>query len=352
MNDALWPQLPLPGIILNDEDHILDATAAAEGFLNRSRKNLLGQSFWKFCQKDSDLNLAFEMARSGQGNIILNDVTLPFAQGVKTGLTIHIALMGDPKNDLMVLITPAAVADTGMGAKSPKVMARSAIGMADMLAHEIKNPLAGIIGAAQLLSMNLDANDQEMTDLIVAESKRIEKLIDQVEQFGDITAPQTNAQNIHDVLDRAIQSLSLGIGRDVDFLRVYDPSLPMVAGDGDQLVQVFLNLIKNACEAPIVPAPVTVRTFYEAGLRLTGDGKPSQNLPIHVEVIDEGPGVPSDIAAHIFEPFVTSKSNGKGLGLALTSKLIAQNNGWIGVTRDAGKTVFRVSLPHYKEGST
>ena len=164
--------------------------------------------------------------------------------------------------------------------------------MAEMLAHEIKNPLAGITGAAQLLSMNLPKDDLELTDLIVAESRRIVKLLEQVEQFGNLMAPERKPVNLHDVLDRARRSALLGFGAKMKIIEDYDPSLPPALGDKDQLLQVLLNLIRNAAEAAgDAGGTIRLRSFYEHGFQLRradGDGQP---LPLQIEVIDDGPGL-------------------------------------------------------------
>jgi two-component system nitrogen regulation sensor histidine kinase GlnL len=223
--------------------------------------------------------------------------------------------------------------------------AKSAIGMAEMLAHEIKNPLAGITGAAQLLSMGLSGPDLELTDLIVEESRRIVKLLEQVEQFGNLQPPKLRAVNIHDVLDRARKSAAVGYGAHMRFVEDYDPSLPRTLADADQLLQVFLNLIKNACEVGPEGGIIRLHTFYEPSLRLRRRDGSQARLPLQVEVIDDGPGLPPEIANDVFEPFVSGRENGTGLGLALVSKLLADIGGWISVDSVPGRTVFRVSLP-------
>jgi len=229
---------------------------------------------------------------------------------------------------------------------SVKSAAKSAIGMAEMLAHEIKNPLAGITGAAQLLSMNLSTEDLELTDLIVAESRRIVKLLEQVEQFGNLMPPERKAVNLHDALDRARRSALLGFGARMKIIEDYDPSLPPALGDKDQLLQVVLNLIKNASEAA-GPSGGTIRlhSYYEHSFRMRRSDGTAQSLPLQIEVIDDGPGLPEAIRTDVFEPFVSGRENGTGLGLALVSKIISDHGGWITVESVPGKTVFRISLP-------
>ncbi len=248
---------------------------------------------------------------------------------------------------MVMLISPRELAGRMTQSHSVKSAAKSAIGMAEMLAHEIKNPLAGITGAAQLLSMNLPKEDLEFTDLIVAETRRIVKLLEQVEQFGNLSAPDRREVNIHDVLDRARRSALLGFGAHMRIHEEYDPSLPMAWGDPDQLLQVVLNLVKNASEAadPINGGHITLHTYYEHSFRLRRADGSGQTLPLQIEIIDDGPGLPEAIKGDIFDPFVSGKENGTGLGLALVSKIISDHDGWISVDSVPGRTVFRISLP-------
>jgi two-component system, NtrC family, nitrogen regulation sensor histidine kinase GlnL len=253
--------------------------------------------------------------------------------------------MHDNPDVVMLILSPREIADRlgrSLGAKSA---ARSAIGMAEMLAHEIKNPLAGISGAAQLLSMNLPPEDQEMTDLIVEETRRIVKLLEQVEQFGNVRPPDRKPVNIHDALDRARKSALVGFAAHMTIVEDYDPSLPPTLADSDQLMQVFLNLIKNAAEACRTGGTIRLHTFYDLSLRLRRKDGASAALPLNIEVIDDGPGIKSEIAASIFEPFVSGRENGTGLGLALVSRIISDHEGWISVDSVPGRTAFRVSLP-------
>ena len=217
--------------------------------------------------------------------------------------------------------------------------------MAEMLAHEIKNPLAGITGAAQLLAMNLAPSEQELTDLIVAESRRIVALLDQVEQFGNLAPPVRRAVNIHDLLDRARKSATVGFAAHMKIVEDFDPSLPPTYVDADQMLQVLLNLLKNAAEAASKTGTIRLRTFYDMSLRLRRKDGSGNALPLQVEIIDDGPGLPTEIAGNIFEPFVSGRENGTGLGLALVSKIISDHGGWIAVESAPGRTVFRISLP-------
>lgn len=345
-DDAVWNSLPVPAIVLDPQDCIATINAAAEGFLNASAKTLRGTKVWEKVMIDSPLETAFERARATSSPLFVNDVDVGTGERAPLHCNLQIAPLSGQRGYMLFLISPRELAGRLSQDHTVKSAAKSAIGMAEMLAHEIKNPLAGITGAAQLLSMGLSAEDRELTDLIVEESRRIVKLLEQVEQFGNLTMPMMHAVNVHDVLDRARRSALLGFGAHMKIIEDYDPSLPMALGDADQLLQVVLNLLKNASEAAgKTGGTIRLRTYFEHSFRLRrsdGQGKP---LPLQVEIIDDGPGLPPDIAGDIFDPFVSGRENGTGLGLALVSKIVSDHEGWITVTSVPGKTVFRLSLP-------
>jgi two-component system nitrogen regulation sensor histidine kinase GlnL len=295
---------------------------------------------------DSPLEAAFTRARATSSPLFVNEVDVGTGDRPPLHCNLQIAPLADAPGHMIFLISPRELAGRLTLDHTVKSAARSAIGMAEMLAHEIKNPLAGITGAAQLLSMNLSSEDRELTDLIVEETRRIVKLLEQVEQFGNLTLPDLRPVNIHDVLDRARRSALLGFGAHMKIIEDYDPSLPMAMADPDQLLQVILNLLKNASEAAgKEPGTIRLHTYFEHSFRLRRSDGLGEALPLQIEIIDDGPGLPTDIADEIFDPFVSGKENGTGLGLALVSKIISDHGGWISVTSVPGKTVFRLSLP-------
>ena len=342
----LWASLPVPAVRIDSEDRITDLNGAAEGFLNTSAKAVNGVPVWDAIAIDAQLEQAFQRARDNGTPLFVNDVDVGSGARAPLQCALQIAPLVGAPGDMLMMITPRELAGRMTLNHSVKSAAQSAIGMAEMLAHEIKNPLAGITGAAQLLSMNLGSDDLELTDLIVAESRRIVKLLEQVEQFGNLSVPDLRPVNIHDVLDRARKSALLGFGAQMKIVEDYDPSLPLALGDPDQLLQVVLNLLKNASEAAgDAGGKITLRSFFEHSFRLRRSDGSGQSLPLQIEVIDDGPGLPQDIRDDIFDPFVSGKENGTGLGLALVSKIISDHNGWISVTSVPGRTIFRISLP-------
>ena len=343
---VIWASLPLPALLVNIDGLIVEANPAAEIFLNASAKTLRGQPALDRLHIDAPMEEAFARARANQSPLFINDVDVTSGERAPVQCNVQIAPMLDNPGIAMLLISPREIADRLGRSMSVKSSARSAIGMAEMLAHEIKNPLAGISGAAQLLSMGLSAEDQELTDLIVEETRRVVKLLEQVEQFGNLRPPDRRPVNIHDALDRARRSAMVGYGAHMTIVEDYDPSLPATFADPDQLVQVFLNLIKNAVEAAgKTGGTIRLHTFYNQSLRLRQKAGPGRAVPLQIEIIDDGPGIKSEIAADIFEPFVSGRENGTGLGLALVSKIITDHEGWISVDSVPGRTAFRVSLP-------
>ncbi|MFK7938187.1 MAG: nitrogen regulation protein NR(II) [Roseovarius sp.] len=343
---GVWASLPTPVLILDGADHIIDLNPAAEQFMLSSAKALAGAPIWDKLAVDAPVEEAFERARKHDAPLFVNDVDISTGKGLPVSCHLHIAPLATKPQHMILHITPNELAGRVSQGQSVKRAAKSAIGMAEMLAHEIKNPLAGITGAAQLLAMTLEGEDLELTDLIVSESRRIVALLDQVEQFGNVTAPKLVPINLHDVLNRARKSASLGFGAHMTMDELYDPSLPLALGDVDQLVQVVLNLLKNAAQAADPKGgTIQLRSYFEQSLRVRRPDGPPQSLPLHIEIIDDGPGLPPDIQADVFEPFVSGRENGTGLGLALAAKIMSDHGGWIELNSVPGRTVVKLSLP-------
>ena len=251
-----------------------------------------------------------------------------------------------PLGDGSVLLTLSVKAGLGV----ERGGAEAAGGLGRMLAHEIKNPLAGIRGAAQLLKSGAKTEDAPLAQLIVDETDRVRRLVDRMEAFSDDALPSLSPINIHEVLDRVRALAANGVADGLALKEQYDPSLPPVQGDEDQLIQIFLNLVKNAAEAAHSRGDgrgaIGIYTAYRHGVRVRASkGQTLRGAPLEVRITDNGPGVPDHLREHLFQPFVTSKANGVGLGLALVSKLVAAHGGLLDFESEPGRTVFRVLLP-------
>jgi len=343
---ALWASLPLPALVIGADGRIVDVNPPAETFLNASAKSLVGQPLLDRLSIDAPMEDALSRVHAHESPLFIAEADVTTGERAPVQCALQMAPLQDSAGQVLLLISPREIADRLGRAMHVTSAAKSAIGMAEMLAHEIKNPLAGISGAAQLLAMGLGPQDQELTDLIVEETRRIVKLLEQVEQFGNLRPPARRAVNLHDALDRARRSALVGFGAQMTIVEDYDPSLPPTFADPDQLMQVFLNLLKNASEASgSKGGTIRLHTFYDHSLRRRRKDGSGGALPLQVEIIDDGSGIPPDIAADIFEPFVSGRENGTGLGLALVSKIISDHEGWISVDSVPGRTVFRISLP-------
>jgi len=343
--------LPHPIIVLDRGGTVRFVNQAAEQFLGLSAIALLGAPLNDFIAGSSPLfGLVDAVWRDG-GSISEYDVLLEGPRLPARPATIQGALAGE--GDLQVLsLHERSIADQMDRQLTHRNAARSMTAMASMLAHEVKNPLSGIRGAAQLLEQDADDAARQLTQLICDETDRIVALVDRMEAFSDHLPLARDSVNIHEVLERVRRIAQSGFARHVHFAEDYDPSLPPVHGNRDLLVQVFLNLVKNAAEAsPAKGAEIVLATAYRHGRRLaTRNGGPSLQLPLMVSIGDNGAGIPDDIKAHLFDPFVTTKRNGTGLGLALVAKVIGDHGGIIEFDSQPRRTIFRVFLPVVPRG--
>lgn len=338
--------LPAPTLVLDGAGEVLLANASAEAFLNQSQPNLVERG-WRplFAAGSPVVTLIDEARRTGQG-VQAYDVPVAFATGREIACDLLVGQAQLPDGWLTVSFQPRAVTALVDRQLGQSAAARSAVGAAAMLAHEIKNPLSGIRGAAQLLQDTDDRVARELADLIVAEADRVRALIDRMEGFTDERPRRFAPENIHAILSHVRRLAETGFGRDHRFAETYDPSLPPVLGDRDGLIQAMLNLVKNAVEASPPGATITLRTAYRTGIRVRPPGASARvSLPLEIAVIDEGEGPPPHVAAHLFEPFVTGKRGGTGLGLALVAKVVGDHGGVVEFDRRDGRTCFRVRLP-------
>jgi two-component system nitrogen regulation sensor histidine kinase GlnL len=345
--EALWGAIPYPAMVLTPDDCIRTANAATESFGGMSLRQMEGRPLARYLGEDSTVLDVVGQARRGGVSVAQYNVLVGWADQPPQPQNVHATPLQDGGDgEILLMMHPQGMAEKMDRSLSHRSAARSVTGMAAMLAHEIRNPLAGISGAAQLLEMGLGDADRELTGLIQAEAARIGKLVDRVEQFGDLRPAQRNALNIHDVLGRARRAAQAGFASHARFSEDYDPSLPPASGDQDQLLQVFQNLLKNAAEAvPRVGGAITIATAYRPGVKMVRPGQKSESLPLLVTVADNGPGVPETLLRDIFDPFVSSKVNGTGLGLSLVSKFVADHGGVVECDSRPGRTRFRVRLP-------
>ena len=344
---AILGALPDPVIVIDRGERIRFVNPAAEQFLGTGAATLSGGLLTDFVAQHSSLAALIASVWRVGNTISEYDMLLEGPRFGSRSVTIQGALTGEAADKLILTLHERSMAEKMDRQLIHRNAARSITAMAAMLAHEVKNPLSGIRGAAQLLEQDADAAGRELTQLICDETDRIVALVDRMEAFSDHRPIEPEAVNIHEVLERVRKVAQSGFARHARLIEEYDPSLPLVRANRDLLVQAFLNLVKNAAEAlPSSDGEIILTTAYRHGLRLAvpgGEGR--QDLPLMVSVTDNGTGIPEDLRALLFDPFVTTKRNGTGLGLALVAKVIGDHGGVIELDSQPRRTVFRVFLP-------
>jgi two-component system, NtrC family, nitrogen regulation sensor histidine kinase GlnL len=336
-----------PLIVIDRAGEIRMVNPAAEQFFGTGAAALRGTTLAELVAPHSPLLSLVDTVWRVGNTISEYDIPLEGPRFAGRSVTIQGALAGEAAELLVLTLHERTMVDKVDRQLTHRNAARSITAMAAMLAHEVKNPLSGIRGAAQLLEQDADEAGRELTRLICDETDRIVALVDRMEAFSDHRPIEREAVNIHEVLERVRKLAQSGFARHVRFIEEYDPSLPPVHGNRDLLVQVFLNIVKNAAEAVVgAEGEIILTTGYRHGLRLAGPGgEGRRHLPLMVAVTDNGGGIPEDMRPFLFDPFVTTKRNGTGLGLALVAKVIGDHGGVIEFDSQPRRTVFRVFLP-------
>src|SRR3954465_10171590 len=355
--DAVLDALPHPVIMVSADGRVANANAAAESFFEASLPLLRRHRLGDLVPFGSPLLALIEQvrARGAAVNEYKVDLGTPRNPGERL-VDLHVAPLPERHGDVVVMLQERTIADKMDRQLTHRGAARSVSALAAMLAHEIKNPLSGIRGAAQLLEQSAGDDDRTLTRLICDEADRIVKLVDRMEVFSDERPVEREPVNIHAVLEHVKRLAQSGFARHVRFTETYDPSLPPVLANRDQLIQVFLNLVKNATESigdAATDGEIQISTAFRPGVRLSLPGSKTRvSLPLEFCIKDNGPGVPVDLMPHLFDPFVTTKPTGSGLGLALVSKIVGDHGGIVECESQARRTVFRVLMPVYSASET
>ncbi len=348
--------LPHPVVTVTADGRISGANQAAEIFFQNSASVLLRHDLAHFVPFGSPLFSLIEQVRASGAAVTEHrvDVSSP-RLGPDRVVDIYASPLAERVGQVAVMLLARSMTEKIDRQLTHRGAARTVTGLASMLAHEIKNPLSGIRGAAQLLEADADENGRALTRLICDEADRIVGLVNRMETFADQRPAEREAVNIHSILERVKTIARSGFARGIRMAEEYDPSLPPVHANRDQLIQVFLNLAKNAAEAlaGTKDPEIVLRTAFRPGIRLSMPGSRSRvSLPLEFSVIDNGPGVPDDLLPYLFDPFVTSKTNGTGLGLALVAKIIGDHGGVIECDSQPRRTSFRILMPaHAGDGA-
>lgn len=345
--DTVLGALALAVAVVDAQGAVSYVNGAAEQLFHASSGYLIGHPLTEILPEDNPLFSLISQVRGEMSRVAEYGLTLESPRIGRHFMNVEASPLPDDPGHVILVFQERSIADKIDRQITQRGTARSMTAMAAMLAHEVKNPMSGIRGAAQLLEQTATDADRPLTTLIRDEVDRVCELIDRMGVFSDGLPLNRKAVNIHKVLNHVRKIAENGFGRRIRFVEAYDPSLPPVFGNRDQLVQVFLNLVKNAVEAaPETGGEVVLSTAYRHGVRFALPGSTSRvHLPLMISVQDNGEGIPDDLRPHLFEPFVTTKINGSGLGLPLVAKIIDDHGGVIEFDSNAGRTVFRVMLP-------
>jgi len=344
----IFENVPLPIVVIDEKNLIVMLNGAAESFLSTSRalaaKNPLADTFYS----ESRLFSVIDKVREEQAAIMMHELILSGPRLSKIKVWAELSSIPSMPGYVVITLTDRRIEQKLERQAAGHYVAKSMDAMSAMLAHEIKNPLSGIRGAAQLLEQRVDAQTRPLAGLICEEVDRIAALIDRMGVFSGEQEDKMAPINVHEILEYVRQLAVTGFGRHVRFREQYDPSLPPVFGNRDGLIQIFLNIIKNAVEACNPEnGIITISTSYQVGLR-RGDKDSVNNYSprrLVISVQDNGAGIPDEIRENLFTPFVSGKKNGTGLGLAIVARLVSEHQGFIEYSSDNHGTIFSVSLP-------
>lgn len=344
---VILDNLPSP-VLLLDSQRLAYANPAAEQLLSMGWPVLLGKALDELLAPHSTLLTLVAQVAAGAGSISEYGIELALKRGTMLAVDAHITSLPDVEDQILLVLQPCSLAERLDRRPANQQSSRSIAGLAQTLAHEVKNPLSGIRGAAQLLLPALEAGeDQALVQLICDETDRICALVDRMDAFSAPGRIERKPVNIHLVLEHVRRLAQNGFARHLEIVERYDPSLPDVECDRDQLIQVFLNLVKNAAEAaPEEGGRITIATHFQHGYRMSMAAAGERlELPITVEVKDNGPGVPADMVDHLFAPFISTKPKGSGLGLSLVAKIVAEHGGLVSYGDGQPGAIFKVRLP-------
>jgi len=348
MYENILSSLNTPIIVLDKENFIKFANPAFEEFISLSKNILINNTLKSFIDEDSPLFLLINRARKANNSLSEDNLTISSKNNLKKKSKINIFPVFNNSKYITIQFTESLVSDKFISHKINNKISKSFSSLIGMLMHELKNPLSGIVGASQLLEKDLK-NDQdlELVELIRLEANRINKLLSNIELIsaGEGYLP-SDYVNIHEVLNHCKKVAKNSFGKRITFVDEYDPSLPEVYGNYDLLIQIFLNLIKNSCEAQNENGEIKLKTSFKSNKIVTFNSNDlPERMPLQIEVIDYGVGIKESELPNIFEPFVSTKNNNRGLGLSIVSSGLNSLGATIEVTSNNHKTNFCINFP-------
>lgn len=334
--------MPFAVIGLSRRDTVSFVNPAAETMLQRSAPLLRGRPLTDLLPEDAPLLDFIGRARREGGVMSARSIRVASPHIAPVDLDVSASPDGE---DGGLVLTFLPITRNTQDETNAEVNAFAQI--ARMLGHEVKNPLAGIVGAAQLLARQARDEQQPLLSLIREEGARIQRIVDRFTAFETFFSPRTRITNVHIVLDSVVDLAKASFGANARFDLQYDPSLPEIDVDPDHLHEAALNLVKNAVEAVggAKQARISIATRYRAGFRFAGRDGPRARGALEISVTDNGSGVPESTVARVFEPFFTTKSGGAGIGLAVVAEIMQAHGGFVVLDNSPSGASLRLLFP-------
>ena len=348
LNSILY-ELRTPVVLLNGNNIIVYINATGEEFFGLSSNLLIGKSIDSIIQKNSPLLILLARVRKNKSGLTEERLDISNVSIQNRKVRVHLVPLPEDTNKIIIQINPFSVSETFQSQRVNSKISKSFSSMVDMLMHELKNPLAGIKGASQLLESDLIGNKGliELTQLIQIETDRITSLLNRMEHItNDKLKLNCQYLNIHKVLNHCKRVAKNSFGVNIKFVDFYDPSLPEIFANRDLLIQIFLNIIKNSCEASNKSGVIKIKTSFNSNKKIVIDKDEIPiSLPLQIEVIDNGSGISNELLPNIFDPFVSSKIYGKGLGLSIVASGLNEIGAIIDVNSTPGHTNICMNFP-------
>ena len=352
MHEDILNGLRTPVFLINKHNFIKYINLMGEEFFGYSAKLIIGKPLDKFINNDSSVFNLLERVRKSKLGLTEESLDFGNINFPNRKVRVHILPSGFD-NDIIVQISELTISELFQKQALNTKISKSFSSMIDMLMHELKNPLSGIKGASQLIEFDVKDNENllELSQLITIESDRIVSLLNRIEQMSTNNIKlEFVSINIHEILSHCRRVAQNSFGSNIEFIEEYDPSLPKILIDKNLMIQVILNLLKNAAEAYNLHGKVKIKTTYNSNnVKSFSQSGLQTSLPLQIEIIDFGKGIPAEILPNIFNPFVTSKKEGKGLGLSIVASGLEEMNANIDVSSGDGFTCFRINFPLSKK---
>ena len=352
MHEDILNELRTPVFLINKHNFIKYINLMGEEFFGYSSKLIIGKPLDKFINKDSSVFSLLNRVRKSRLGLTEESLDFGNINFPNRKVRVHILPSGYD-NDTIVQISELTISELFQKQALNTKVTKSFSSMIDMLMHELKNPLSGIKGASQLIEFDVKDNENllELSQLITIESDRIVSLLNRMEQISTNNIKlEFESLNIHEILSHCRRVAQNSFGSNIEFIEEYDPSLPKILIDKNLMIQVILNLLKNAAEAYNSHGKVKIKTTYNSNnVKSFSQSGLQTSLPLQIEIIDFGKGIPAEMLPNIFNPFVTSKKEGKGLGLSIVASGLEEMNANIDVYSEDGFTCFRINFPLSKK---